>query len=97
MPRNLPLGYCILQQPSNLRFQARITFSDNNSETALLFIKINPENPSLNLDHIVILAYPTSSQAIQISSILMEAKYLKILSLLASLLTKQPSCSNTIV
>ncbi|QTF09820.1 hypothetical protein HC231_19250 [Brenneria izadpanahii] len=74
MPRNLAPAYCVVQQPGNLGFQARMLFRDSNSEAARLFMQNNADTPWLTPGQIVIVADPASSQTMQMIGALREAK-----------------------
>ncbi|MEN4777112.1 hypothetical protein ABEH00_05405 [Pantoea agglomerans] len=74
MPRNLAPAYCVVQQPGNLGFQARMLFNDSNSEAARLFMQTNADTPWLSPGQIVIVADPASSQTTQMLSTLRQAK-----------------------
>jgi len=74
MSRTLAPAYCVVQQPGNLGFQARMLFNDSNSEAARLFMQTNADTPWLNPGQIVIVADPRSTQTMQMLGALKQAK-----------------------
>ncbi|EMM0381646.1 hypothetical protein RI820_001538 [Pluralibacter gergoviae] len=71
---NIAPGYCIVQQPGTLDFQARMLFTNVNSDAARYFMQLNKDTPWLKPGQILIVADPNNSnQTYQLNS-LFEAK-----------------------
>ncbi|WP_312466515.1 hypothetical protein [Pseudescherichia sp.] len=60
MARQIAPGYCIVQQPGNLNFQARELFRDTRSPAASLFMQLNADSQWLIPGQILIVADPSN-------------------------------------
>lgn len=56
-------GYCVVQQPGTLDFQARLLFNNVNSEAARYFMQINKDTPWVKPGQILIVADPLSNNS----------------------------------
>lgn len=74
MLRNIAPGYCIVEQPGTLDFQARQLFRDTRSPAARLFMQNNADTPWLNPGQILILVDPATPVPWQILRTLRQAK-----------------------
>lgn len=74
MSRNIAPGYCIVEQPGTLDFQARQLFRDPRSPAARLFMQNNADTPWLNSGQILILIDPATPVPWQILRPLRQAK-----------------------
>ncbi|MFJ1501667.1 hypothetical protein AADM20_12725, partial [Erwinia amylovora] len=54
-------GYCIVERPGNLDFQARELFRDTRSPAASLFMKLNADTQWLKPGQILIVADPDTT------------------------------------
>lgn len=64
-------GYCVVQQPGTLDFQARLLFNNANSEAARYFMQINKDTPWVKPGQILIVADPANSnQAYQLNHLI---------------------------
>lgn len=72
---NLLPGYCIVQQPGTLDFQARLLFNNINCESARYFMQLNRDTPWVKPGQILIIADPNNlNQAFQMNSLLSPRK-----------------------
>lgn len=58
MARNLAPGYCIVERPGTLDYQARELFRDIRSPATSLFMKLNADTQYLKPGQILIVADP---------------------------------------
>lgn len=58
MPRNIAPGYCVVERPGTLDFQARELFRDVRSPATHLFMKLNADTQYLKPGQILIVADP---------------------------------------
>ena len=79
-------GYCVVQHPGTLDYQARLLFNNVNSEAARYFMQINNDTPWLKPGQLLIVADPDNTNQSSQLSILSRAKQ-KINHALASLNT----------
>lgn len=64
-------GYCVVQQPGTLDFQARLLFNNANSEAARYFMQLNKDTPWVKPGQILIVADPANSnQAYQLNHLI---------------------------
>ncbi|WP_168398415.1 hypothetical protein [Erwinia amylovora] len=61
MARQIAPGYCIVERPGNLDFQARELFRDTRSPAASLFMKLNADTQWLKPGQILIVADPDTT------------------------------------
>jgi len=74
MLRNIAPGYCIVEKPGTLDFQASQLFRDTRSPAARLFMQNNADTPWLNPGQILILVDPVTPAPWQILRTLRQAK-----------------------
>ncbi|HBC80913.1 MAG TPA: hypothetical protein DC012_02870 [Escherichia sp.] len=68
-------GYCVVQQPGTLDFQARLLFNNANSEAARYFMQLNRDTHWVKPGQILIVADPNNSnQAYQLNHLSMAKK-----------------------
>lgn len=61
-------GYCVVQQPGTLDFQARLLFNNSNSDAARYFMQINKDTPWLKPGQLLIVADPDNqNQSLQLN------------------------------
>lgn len=58
MARNIAPGYCVVERPGTLEYQARELFRDIRSPAASLFMKLNADTQYLKPGQILIVADP---------------------------------------
>lgn len=56
MTHNVPPGYCVVEKPGTLDYQARELFRDVRSPAASLFMKLNADTQYLKPGQILIVA-----------------------------------------
>ncbi|HDT6507403.1 TPA: hypothetical protein QFV83_000683 [Klebsiella aerogenes] len=72
---NLLPGYCIVQQPGTLDFQARLLFNNINCESARYFMQLNRDTPWVKPGQILIIADPNNlNHAFQMNSLFVAKK-----------------------
>lgn len=59
-------GYCIVQQPGTLDFQARLLFNDPNSDAARYFMQVNSDAQWSKPGQMLILDPPGSNNSVQL-------------------------------
>ncbi len=64
MARQIAPGYCVVEHPGNLAFQARELFRDTRSPAASLFMKLNADTQWLKPGQILIVADPDTAAPI---------------------------------
>ncbi len=64
MARQIAPGYCVVERPGNLAFQARKLFRDTRSPAASLFMKLNADTQWLKPGQILIVADPDTAAPI---------------------------------
>lgn len=62
-------GYCIVQQPGTLDFQARLLFNNPNSDAARYFMKVNSDMQWSKPGQMLILDAPGSNNAVQLKQL----------------------------
>ncbi|MGE9551881.1 hypothetical protein ACQPT2_11810 [Erwinia amylovora] len=77
MARNIAPGYCVVERPGTLDYQARELFRDVRSPATSLFMKLNADTQYLKPGQIVIVADPDTSdqQTMQMLNMLRQAKH----------------------
>ncbi|WP_297196364.1 hypothetical protein [uncultured Pluralibacter sp.] len=71
---NIAPGYCIVQQPGTLDFQARMLFTNVNSDAARYFMQLNKDTPWLKPGQILIVADFQTAQSQQLSQLISAKK-----------------------
>lgn len=74
MARNIAPGYCVVERPGGLDFQARELFRDTRSPAAGLFMKLNADTQWLKPGQILIVADPESPLTNQMLYTLRQAR-----------------------
>ncbi|MBP2199343.1 hypothetical protein [Pantoea cypripedii] len=76
MARNIAPGYCIVERPGSLDYQARELFRDTRTPAAQMFMKMNADTPWLKPGQILIVADPDTPapMTMQALSALRQAK-----------------------
>lgn len=76
MARNIAPGYCIVERPGGLDYQARELFKDTRTPAAQTFMKMNADTPWLKPGQILIVADPDTPapMTMQALSALRQAK-----------------------
>jgi len=74
MPRNIAPGYCVVERPGTLDFQARLLFRDHRSSAAHQFMQINADTPWVKPGQILIVSDPDSPTTMQMLHTLRQAK-----------------------
>jgi hypothetical protein len=62
-------GYCIVQQPGTLDFQARLLFNNPNSDTARYFMQVNSDAQWSKPGQMLILDAPGSNNSVQLKQL----------------------------
>ncbi|MCK7226637.1 hypothetical protein L8P27_02025 [Enterobacter asburiae] len=62
-------GYCIVQQPGTLDFQARLLFNNPNSDAARFFMQVNSDAQWSKPGQILILDAPGSNNSVQLTQL----------------------------
>lgn len=62
-------GYCIVQQPGTLDFQARLLFNNPNSDAARYFMQVNSDMQWSKPGQMLILDAPGSNNAVQLKQL----------------------------
>ncbi|RAX04313.1 MULTISPECIES: hypothetical protein [unclassified Photorhabdus] len=75
MKRNIQPGFCVVQQPGGLSFQASLLFSHSNSEAARYFMALNSNYRSLKPGQILLVADPDSYNPPHIIQLLKQSQY----------------------
>ncbi|TDB63058.1 hypothetical protein [Photorhabdus khanii] len=75
MERNIQPGFCVVQQPGGLSFQANLLFSHSNSEAARYFMALNSDNRFLKPGQILLVADPDSYNPPHIMQLLKQSQY----------------------
>lgn len=66
---NVSPGYCIVQQPGTLDFQARLLFNNPNSDAARYFMQINSDAQWSKPGQMLILDAPRSNNSVQLKQL----------------------------
>ncbi|HDU3831112.1 TPA: hypothetical protein QIZ63_000172 [Klebsiella aerogenes] len=66
---NLLPGYCIVQQPGTLDFQARLLFNNINCESARYFMQLNSDTQWLKPGQIMVINDPSNQNALQLQAL----------------------------
>lgn len=74
MARSIAPGYCIVEHPGTLDFQARLLFRDTRSQAASLFMKLNADTQWLMPGQILIVSAPEAPVTSQMLHALRQAK-----------------------
>lgn len=74
MARNIAPGYCVVEQPGSLDFQARQLFRDTRTPAAHLFMKLNADTQWLKPGQILIISDPDAPVTTQMLQQLKQAK-----------------------
>lgn len=74
MARNVAPGYCVVERPGSLDYQARELFRDTRSPAASLFMKLNADTQWLKPGQILIVADTESPMANQMLQPLQQAR-----------------------
>ncbi|HAG2882660.1 TPA: hypothetical protein G8051_004731 [Salmonella enterica] len=74
MAKNIAPGYCIVEQPGSLIFQAGQMFNNRNSTAARHFVQINRDTPWVKPGQILIIADPDDTMTGQMLRALRQAK-----------------------
>lgn len=74
MARDIAPGYCIVEHPGTLDFQARLLFRGTRSQAANLFMKLNADTQWLMPGQILIVADPDAPATSQMLHRLRQAK-----------------------
>lgn len=74
MARHIAPGYCVVEQPGSLAFQARELFRDSRSPAASLFMKLNADTQWLKPGQILIVADPDAPVTTQLLHALRQEK-----------------------
>ncbi|MCA6220436.1 hypothetical protein [Photorhabdus antumapuensis] len=75
MKRNIQPGFCVVQQPGGLSFQASLLFSHSNSEAARYFMSLNANYRFLKPGQILLVADPDSYNPPHIIQLLKQSQY----------------------
>lgn len=75
MKRNIQPGFCVVQQPGGLSFQASLLFSHSNSEAARYFMALNANYRFLKPGQILLVADPDSYNPPHIIQLLKQSQY----------------------
>ncbi|WP_387489985.1 hypothetical protein [Photorhabdus sp. RM96S] len=75
MKRNIQPGFCVVQQPGGLSFQASLLFSHSNSEAARYFMALNSNYRFLKPGQILLVADPDSYNPPHIIQLLKQSQY----------------------
>ncbi|RAW91384.1 hypothetical protein [Photorhabdus laumondii] len=75
MKRNIQPGFCVVQQPGGLSFQASLLFSHSNSEAARYFMELNSNYRFLKPGQILLVADPDSYNPPHIIQLLKQSQY----------------------
>ncbi|AKH65070.1 MULTISPECIES: hypothetical protein [Photorhabdus] len=75
MERNIQPGFCVVQQPGGLSFQASLLFSHSNSKAARYFMELNADNRYLKPGQILLVADPDSYNPPHIMQLLKQSQY----------------------
>lgn len=67
-------GYCIVQQPGTLDFQARLLFNNPNSDAARYFMQVNSDAQWSKLGQMLILDVPGSNNSVQLKQLQLAKK-----------------------
>lgn len=71
---NIAPGYCIVQQPGTLDFQARMLFTNTNSDAARYFMQLNRDTPWLKPGQILIIADYQTAKSQQLEQLISAKK-----------------------
>ncbi|EMB4325781.1 hypothetical protein RJ492_004226 [Pluralibacter gergoviae] len=71
---NIAPGYCIVQQPGTLDFQARMLFTNTNSDAARYFMQLNRDTPWLKPGQILIVADYQTAKSQQLEQLISAKK-----------------------
>lgn len=74
MARNIAPGYCVVEQPGSLDFQARQLFRDTRTPAAHMFMKLNADTQWLKPGQILIISDPDAPVTTQMLQQLKQAK-----------------------
>ncbi|OCA53567.1 hypothetical protein [Photorhabdus namnaonensis] len=75
MKRNIQPGFCVVQQPGGLSFQASLLFSHSNSEAARYFMELNSNYRFLKPGQILLVADPDSYNPPHLIQLLKQSQY----------------------
>ncbi|MCC8384545.1 hypothetical protein GPY51_02255 [Photorhabdus laumondii subsp. laumondii] len=75
MKRNIQPGFCVVQQPRGLSFQASLLFSHSNSEAARYFMALNSNYRFLKPGQILLVADPDSYNPPHMIQLLRQSQY----------------------
>lgn len=67
-------GYCIVQQPGTLDFQARLLFNNPNSDAARYFMQVNSDAQWSKPGQMLILDVPGSNNSVQLKQLQLAKK-----------------------